>query len=1456
MKKHTLFVLLIALILISAVLVGCGKIGVTVTQLDTPSGLTVVDNVLRWNSVSNADQYIVNCDGLDIATVSDFSYQLTGLQDGQTYIYKVKARNGLGLYSESNYSEEFSYTYMSGQTQPTDFETGLPALMTPSGIQVNNGLLTWTNVENANHYIVSINGTEYRANEAQLSIETLANGVYQIKIKAVGDGEKFGSSQFSTLMAVDLYDGSVSETTSFGQFDDLSMYESFLGYGIDIIETSVISDRDVKQSFCIFDTNKLLNLRLIKVNSKTSHVEIIEAETIEEFSKKWNKSLNIDVSKSVSGSGKGNVEGVDVEVQASMAGSIGLAKQYSNESSLSKKNYYYCISIYNQKFYIVMQGDMDTFRGMMTDAFKKDLYDPNVDPGTLFSRYGTHFITSAVMGGRINAYYNMYSESEQTTTVNFKNVSGSITSAFNALVAKVFSIGQETSAAVAYQKTVETSKSTNQVKTLQLADVMGGGDYGIMIVEQVPEIYEQWEKSLDAYPALMGIKDTSSLVGIWELIDINQDTRDDYVWTDSANVTHTGTRAEQLYGYFLSYGLQNYQALRDAASLPKIKTPKSITNVLIGGNAEERDGYYHVNANSQNNISFCVNPGDAMYIHSYSLDSNDYVTIENVVLKVRPANEIDDDAIVRLTITAGNVSYLAKIKIDKVYDVSFDLGLDNTDYYVRTKQNIRAGYRIEEPQNMIKDGDSQGVAIERYGYRLLGWQVYTNGEHKYFDFDVDKVTRDMTLHAKWEKVYIPVTYHYYDGKENDETTIWQGQRLERPKNPTRQHYEFVGWYSDKKCTIAFDFNEPIVEETNLYAKWEAEMLTVEFDSNGGSPIASIDNVVYNSSIVFPNAPTRSGYQFGGWYLDKDAVENEFTQSTKVLDNITLYAKWEDPEIIKYTVQFVTNTDEFWNDEKVNDGSCLNAQYFTPSFKKDGYTFGGWYVDDEFETKFNANDGISSDLTLFAKWNIKTYELKFYGYDGIVFETKLIPFGITLVDALFEEGGDYAISKQPTAEVGKHFVRWHYSTDVMEDGTTAHPVFEVNKHKITANCGESTQEINNVMFGASILQSLENVTKNMKSNGILISGWTIGGVEIKVGEGMPDNDVTCEAIWSNIEGTFDFGEETAIEGWFNYYSINSTHKLSINTCDSTIYESVLDECGIGSVSITLTGVESVSVTITDAEGYNIYVEKDGNSVNFVMSYVDFKTGVNIKLYKGRQKSQFSIHVTGMVEFLEDTLYTLRLNYNGTKYHGTEKEAYYYHERETIMLPSISRSGYVIEKWDGLDINNLSMPAEDTNAKVIWEDITTQTITQTDQIKHTDSSEKSGTAYGTHRHLTFPKTWKIDELKKQGFTSVAVHIKLEACEINDGYQWIRIFMGHTNGTIKSGPSGYKTGSLTGEIRYEHGSGTKDTSWKTYEFEWIFEIDDLCYNDIRIYEYGTGNDDDDFYTKNVVVTVTCTK
>jgi len=130
--------------------------------------------------------------------------------------------------------------------------------------------------------------------------------------------------------------------------------------------------------------------------------------------------------------------------------------------------------------------------------------------------------------------------------------------------------------------------------------------------------------------------------------------------------------------------------------------------------------------------------------------------------------------------------------------------------------------------------------------------------------------------------------------------VEEGNAVTAPvTNPTKAGYVFVYWHLSG-ATTAYNFQSPINNNITLYAKWQEEAIAeywqVAWELNGGS-WTSGDNhdtqVVKGGTLSEPNAPTKSGSTFDGWYKE-DALTNKVTfpyDVSNITSNIILYAKW-------------------------------------------------------------------------------------------------------------------------------------------------------------------------------------------------------------------------------------------------------------------------------------------------------------------------------------------------------------------------------------------------------------------------------------------------------------------------------------------------------------------------------------------------------------------------------------
>ena len=121
---------------------------------------------------------------------------------------------------------------------------------------------------------------------------------------------------------------------------------------------------------------------------------------------------------------------------------------------------------------------------------------------------------------------------------------------------------------------------------------------------------------------------------------------------------------------------------------------------------------------------------------------------------------------------------------------------------------------------------------------------------------------------------------------------------ENPKPQEEQVPKFRGLYRHVKISVkALDYIiVACIAVILIVVAFELRNpgFTVTFDSKGGSDVPS-QNSMYGQLLEVPEAPTREGYEFTGWYSDSSCQIPWDVATRTVETDMTLYAGWEKTE---------------------------------------------------------------------------------------------------------------------------------------------------------------------------------------------------------------------------------------------------------------------------------------------------------------------------------------------------------------------------------------------------------------------------------------------------------------------------------------------------------------------------------------------------------------------------------
>ncbi len=296
----------------------------------------------------------------------------------------------------------------------------------------------------------------------------------------------------------------------------------------------------------------------------------------------------------------------------------------------------------------------------------------------------------------------------------------------------------------------------------------------------------------------------------------------------------------------------------------------------------------------------------------------------------------------------------------------FLMACDETDYKVTfdvaggtpaiASQTIKEDGLVTKPSDPTKDG-----------YTFKFWEEKTS--EKEWKFATDKVTKNITLIAQWEEVppeveKVTVTFDMKGGTPAVAAqTIDKGAKATEPADPTKDGFEFLGWY---KGETAYDFTAAVNENLTLEAKWEelppqVEKVKVTFDVKGGTPAVAAQTIDKGEKATEPADPTKDGYEFLGWYLG----EAKYIFSAAVDENITLVARWEEILVAnEYILEFTVTAPEGTIGDIYVSGS-FNDWYFEKLTLEAGkykttYTLRSFVEVTEIEYKYYNGVGVDPE----------------------------------------------------------------------------------------------------------------------------------------------------------------------------------------------------------------------------------------------------------------------------------------------------------------------------------------------------------------------------------------------------------------------------------------------------------------------------------------------------------------
>jgi len=299
------------------------------------------------------------------------------------------------------------------------------------------------------------------------------------------------------------------------------------------------------------------------------------------------------------------------------------------------------------------------------------------------------------------------------------------------------------------------------------------------------------------------------------------------------------------------------------------------------------------------------------------------------------------------------------------------------DYVSTITFESNGGSPVNSISNVEGTAISAPVAPTKEHYTFAGW--YSDAALKNVYSFATQPAEDITLYAKWTPVVYEIEY-VLNGGTNSENNVVEYTVEDKIElyAPSKVGYTFIGWFTDAEFTssVVTELKVGTSGKITLYAHYSVNQYTISFESNGGTSVSAITQN-YATSVTAPEAPSKNGYTFAGWYSNA-SLTSRYTFSTMPADNITLYAKWN-LETYNITYNLNGGTNNSFNPATY---TITSAKITLKAPTKTGYSFAGWYNDAECtEAISEIASGSYGVVELFAKWTATEYTITYVTADG-------------------------------------------------------------------------------------------------------------------------------------------------------------------------------------------------------------------------------------------------------------------------------------------------------------------------------------------------------------------------------------------------------------------------------------------------------------------------------------------
>lgn len=251
------------------------------------------------------------------------------------------------------------------------------------------------------------------------------------------------------------------------------------------------------------------------------------------------------------------------------------------------------------------------------------------------------------------------------------------------------------------------------------------------------------------------------------------------------------------------------------------------------------------------------------------------------------------------------------------------------------------------------------------------------------DKKTDYASNPVDTNAELEK--FTVTFDSKGGTNVENLIIVDGNKITKPKDPTKEGYRFNGWYLDEEYTNVWTFDNDIVSSNmTLYAKWD-KLYYLNFDANTGEGTMESVEFIMGETLTLPkNTFTKDNYGFSGWNTNADgsgtSYDDEAILSDMLDSDLTLYATWN-VQVATVFIDIPSGISLMNNREEK-----VATKEVTVNIVKDPID-AAWYPDQDIQIRTNPN------ITLTNIFKSYSYEVELFKADNTKYTDASTPLAI-------------------------------------------------------------------------------------------------------------------------------------------------------------------------------------------------------------------------------------------------------------------------------------------------------------------------------------------------------------------------------------------------------------------------------------------------------------------------------